>query len=485
MIDVLIIGAGVVGCITARALSRYKLNVLIIDKASDVSEGATKANSGIVHAGYDAKPNTLKAKLNLSGNAMMKNLTQELSVEYSNTGSLVTAFDENQLNHLKVLYDRGIKNGVPHLELIKSKDKLHELEPELNDDVIAALHAPTAGIVCPWGLAEAACENALENGVELITEAEVVSIKKKNKGFIVFTNKGSFEANYVINAAGVFADTISSMAEDKWFSIKPRRGEYLLLDKKVSYLANKTIFGTPGPLGKGILLTPTVHGNLLLGPTSIDQEEKDNTDTTSDGLNSIFKKAKLYIPNLNRKDIITSFTGVRATPDKNDFIISASKQAPGFINAAGIDSPGLSSAPAIAELIVDILLEEGLKLEVNSKYNPLRKGIIHFSELSEENKAKLIKQNPSYGNVICRCETITEAEIIDAIRRPAGARTVDGIKRRVRAGMGRCQGGFCSPKVVQILSKELNLPATHVTKKGGESNILVQRIKDESEVNGL
>lgn len=477
MIDVVIIGAGVVGCLTARALSRYQVDILLLDKADDVAEGSTKANSGIVHAGYDAKPNSYRAKLNISGNAMMKTLVQELSVEYANTGSMVIAFDESQLMHLKTLYDRGIQNGVPNMQLITCKEKLRELEPALSSQVIGALYAPTAGIICPWGLAIAACENAVSNGAKLMLETKVLRIEKQPDRFIIHTNKGRYETRYIINAAGAHADEISAMAEEKWFSIKPKRGEYLLLDKKVARLASKTLFGTPGPMGKGILVSPTVHGNLLLGPTSVEQLDKEDTDTTAEGMDSIFEKARNYIPALNRRDVIATYTGIRATPDKDDFIIGASEQVHGFIHAAGIDSPGLTASPAIAQMLLEILSEEGLKLIPKADYIPGRKSVIQFARLSEAEKVLMIQNNPLYGNVVCRCEVVTEGEIVDAIRRPAGARNLDGIKRRIRGGAGRCQGGFCGPRTIDILARELGIAPEMVTKKGGNSFILSEKRK--------
>lgn len=479
MIDVTIIGAGVVGCLAARALSRYQIQVLLLDKASDIAEGSTKANSGIVHAGYDAKPQTLRAKLNVIGNAMIKDLTNELSVSYSQIGSLVVAFNQEELYTLQELFDRGTQNCVPHLELVTSKKRLFKLEPELNTNAIGALYAPSAGIICPYGLALAACENAVENGTHLMLETEVIKIEKLCQGFIIHTNKGSFETRYIINAAGLYTDYISAMVEEKWFSIKPRRGEYLLLDKRRGKLATKTLFATPSQLGKGILVTPTVDGNLILGPTSVEQQDKALADTTKEGMEHVFTKAKRLIPSLNAQDVITSFSGIRATPNTGDFIIQASEQVHGFIHAAGIDSPGLTASPAIAERLLELLSDQGLKLIPKFEYNPIRKPLVRFKDASDNEKAQLIKSNPLYGHVICRCETVTEAEILDAIRRPVGAKSLDGIKRRVRAGMGRCQGGFCAPKITEILARELDIPLDKVTKKGGCSTILMKKLKGD------
>lgn len=477
MYDAAIIGAGVVGCLIARSLSRFQLRTVLIDKASDIAEGSTKANSGIVHAGYDAAPGTLRAKFNIMGNTMMKKITSELSVRFAPIGSLVVAFNQDDLAKIEDLYQRGIKNGVPGMEKVCTKERLAQLEPNLNFEAVGALYAPSAGIVCPYGLALAGCENAVENGVQLMLDTEVHNISKGSDSFLLHTNKGIFEARYIINAAGLYSDNISAMLEEKWFTIKPRRGEYLLLDKRCGKLSTKTLFGTPTALGKGILVTPTVDDNLLLGPTSAEQEDKASADTTREGSESILNSAKRMIPSIAARDIITAFSGVRATPDTGDFIIQASEQVHGLIHAAGIDSPGLTAAPAIAERIVDILSDQGLKLVPKDNFNPFRKPLPRFSELPYEEKIRRVRENPLYGHVICRCETVTEAEIIEAIHSTVGAKTLDGIKRRVRATSGRCQGGFCAPRIAEILSRELGLPMEKVTKKGGDSRILMQKLK--------
>lgn len=478
MFDVVIIGAGVVGSLIARSLSQYNLKIALVDKAGDISEGASKANSGIIHAGYDAKPGTLKAKLNVRGNYLIKNLVNELSVNFSPTGSLVVAFNDEELKILEKLYQRGLKNNVPNMEIVWSKDKLNLLEPYLNEEVKAALYAPTAGIICPYGLAIAASENAVENGVELFLETAVQKIDRLNQFFFIQTNRGIVKTCYIVNASGVHADEISQMLEEKWFTIKPRLGEYLLLDKGRQKLATKTLFGAPTPLGKGVLVTPTVDGNVLLGPTSDDQKDKLMIDTTHNGMDIILSRAKRLIPSINPKDVINSFAGLRAVSDTGDFIVQASDQVPKFIHAAGIDSPGLTAAPAIAERIVEILANEGLNLVKKPDYTPIRKPILNFKELTDREKAKILKENPLYGNVICRCETVTEAEIVESIRRSAGARNLDGVKRRVRAGMGRCQSGFCTPRLAEILARELGIPMEMVTKKSGKSKVLVKKLKD-------
>lgn len=480
MFDVVIIGAGVVGALIARLLSQYKLRVALLDKEEDVSEGSSKANSGIVHAGYDAKPGSLKAELNIRGNNLMKDIVSELSVDYSPTGSLVVAFDNDELQIIRDLYDRGLANRVPDMKLILSQDKLKDLEPMINDEAQGALYAPTAGIICPYGLTIAACENAVENGIQLMLGTKVLDIKYRENVFIIQTSNGILESRFIINAAGLYADEISAMVEERWFSIKPRRGEYLILDKRCRGLAQHTLFGTPSKMGKGVLVTPTVDGNILIGPTSDDQTDKTITDTTREGMDQIIERAQKLIPDINQRDVITSFAGLRAVSDKGDFIIQASDQVYGLIHAAGIESPGLTAAPAIAERILELLVNQGLRLERKTDYNPIRKPITYFKELSDDDKEKIIRDNSLYGHIVCRCETVTEAEVIESIRRPVGAKNLDGVKRRVRAGMGRCQGGFCSPRITEILARELGVPMEAITKKGSSSKILSGKLKDQA-----
>ncbi len=478
MYDVLIIGAGVVGCSIARELSKYKLKILVVEKGEDVaSEGASKANSAILHAGYDPVPGSLKAKLNVRGNEMYDVLCKDLDVPIKRTGSLVAAFSEEEVKELYELFDRGIKNGVKGLSLI-TKDMVKEIEPHINDTVVAALYAKTAGIICPYGYTIAVAENAAQNGAEFVFNSEVIDIKKNGDFFIVKTHKEEFYSKYVVNAAGLYSDVINNMVGAKPFSVHPRKGEYLILDKDQGYLARTVIFQVPTKMGKGILVSPTVDGNLLIGPTSEDIQDKEFKATTREGLNKAITVAKRSVDKFDVRKTITQFTGLRATPDTEDkdFIIGES-DVKGFINAAGIESPGFTAAPAIAEMIRDILKDAGLKLIEKVDFNPKRRPVIRFTELSDEERNKLIKENPAYGRIICRCETVTEGEIIDVIRRPVGAKSLDGVKRRVRAGMGRCQGSFCGPRVVEILARELNISPLEVTKHGRNSNILTAETK--------
>lgn len=470
--DVAVIGAGVTGAFAARELSRYDVKVCLLDKEADVAMGTTKANSAIVHAGYDAVNGTLKSILNVRGNALMEQVTRELGVPYCRIGSLVLAFSEQDIGTIEKLYENGIRNGVPGLELLSAEEAIRK-EPNISREVKGALFAPTAGIVCPYELAIGAVENAVDNGVRLELECEVLSIRKIEDGFVLQTTKGDIQAAFVVNASGLQGDLISEMVQDKYFEIHPRKGEYLLLDKSCGNTVNTVIFQPPTEMGKGILVTPTVDGNLLAGPTALDVPSRDDFSTTAPGVRQLIEGARKSIPGMEFRDVITSFAGLRATPDTGDFVIEASLTTRGFVNAAGIDSPGLTAAPAIGEYILSILEQQGLVLQQKSGFNPIRKPVVRFRELRDAEKGELIRENPMYGNIICRCETVTEGEIVDSIRRPAGARNLDAIKRRTRAGMGRCQGGFCTPRLVAILSRELGIPAEEVTKKGKGSNILL------------
>lgn len=475
MFDVLIIGSGVVGCSIARELSKYELSICVLEKNSDIGAGTSKANSAIIHAGFDAAPDSLKGRLNAKGNAMFDKLQRELDFPFKRVGALVLCFDEKDICKLENLKEQGDINGVPDLRIL-NKEEIRKLEPNVSENAAAALYAPSSGIVCPYELTIAFAENANDNGVEFRFNTEVLNIEKKDK-YIVSTDKGVFEAKMIINAAGVHADEINNMISSSKISIIPRRGEYMLFDKEAGNLVSRTIFKLPTAMGKGILVTPTVHGNLLLGPNALDIEDKLDVSTSRLGLEEIVTKGQLSVKNLPLNKVITSFSGLRAHPAEEDFIIGEAEGAENFINAAGIESPGLSSAPAIALMIEEMVLEK-LKPHKKKNFNPRRKGFMRFSELSKEEKTKLIKQRPEYGRVVCRCETVTEGEIIDAIRRPLGAKDLDGIKRRTRAGAGRCQAGFCMTRTVEILSRELNIDLEEVTKFGGNSKLLTGRNKD-------
>lgn len=471
MYDVIIIGAGVSGCAIARELSRYKLKTMVLEKALDVCEGTSKANSGIAHAGYDAKPGTLKAKLNVEGSRRMKALSEELDFPYKQNGSLVLCFDEKDRSKLEELKKRGECNGVPDIRILNREEVLY-LEPGAGEQVVSALYAPTGAIVCPFGLTIALAENAAVNGVEFQFGTKVKVIRKAAEGYLIETNKGSFETKLVINAAGVYADELHNMVSEEKMKLTPRRGEYLLCDKLSKGIPSHTLFQLPTALGKGVLVTPTVHGNLLIGPTAEDIEDKEGIETTAEGMELIREKATLSVKELPLRQVITSFAGLRAHGGE-DFIIKEVPDAPGFIDVAGIESPGLTCAPAIGAYVADIV-KKLLSPAEKENFIAERRGIPSMALASGQERQRLILENPAYANVICRCEMVTEGEIIDAIRRPVGARTTDGIKRRTRAGMGRCQSGFCNPKVVEILARELGVDESEVLKSGEDSWYLLR-----------
>lgn len=476
MYDVIIIGAGVCGAAVARELSRYRVNACVLEKEEDVCCGTSKANSGIVHAGYDAEPGTLKARLNVQGNKLMERLSEELDFPFKRNGSLVICRDEEGMPALRRLYDKGIKNGVPDLKILDREEML-EMEPNVAEDVYAALYAPTAGIVCPFSLNIALAENAYMNGIDFRFDTEVQEIVRIEKGYEIHTDNGTFQARYIVNAAGVYADKFHNMVSGKKIHITPRRGDYCLLDKNAGSHVGRTIFTLPTKYGKGVLVTPTVHGNLLVGPTAIDVEDKEGTNTTAAGLDGVISKAGQSVRDLPMRQVITSFAGLRAHEDGDEFIIGEPEDAQGFIDCAGIESPGLTSAPAIGKMAAGILREK-LHLEEKDDFIAERKGILDPATLTKEERAELIRREPAYGNIICRCEMVTEGEIIDAIRRPLGAKSLDGVKRRTRAGMGRCQSGFCSPRTMEILARELGISMADITKSGGASKLVVGINKD-------
>lgn len=476
MFDVTIIGAGVIGCAIAREISRYKLNICVVEKSADVASSTSKANSGIVHAGHDAKPGTLKSKLNIKGNPMFDELSKELDFPFIRNGSMVLCFDEKDIRELVEIKERGHKNGVEDIRLLRGEE-VRNLESNVSQGVAAALYIPSGGIVCPYEMTVALAENAYDNGVEFRFETEVKKVIKNKDSFLIKTNFEDIETKVVINAAGLFADDINNMVSSRKITIVPRKGEYCLLDKAVGELVKSTLFQLPTKMGKGVLVTPTADGNLLIGPNAIDLEDKNDVTTTQQGMEEIILRAGLTLDRVPTNQIITAFAGLRAHSIEDDFIIGEAKDVKNFINVAGIESPGLTSAPAIGKMVEEMVVNI-LNPEKNKNFNPVRKGIPKFREMSNKERNKLIAENPSYGKIVCRCETVTEGEIIDAIRRPLGARTLDGIKRRTRAGMGRCQSGFCSTKIVEILAKELKVDPTSITKFGGSSRILIGKNKE-------
>lgn len=474
MTDIIVIGAGVTGCAVARELARYDLSVTVLERASDVCEGTSKANSGIAHAGFDAVPGTLKAKLNVAGSKMMEDLSKELDFPFKRNGSLVLCFDEGDRHKLKRLLEQGQKNGVEGLRIIE-KEELKELEPNISDDAVAALFAPTGGIVCPFGLTIALAENAAVNGVMFRLNTEVQEIQKIPEGYRVITNQGTFDSRVIVNAAGVYADRFHNMVSGQRIKIIPRKGEYCLMDKKVGSWVTRTIFQLPTKYGKGVLVTPTVHGNLLAGPTAVDIEDYEGVNTTGEGMSDLMKRAALSVEGLPTGQVITSFAGLRAhgVTEKEDFILGPVEDAPGFFDAAGIESPGLTCAPALGKYVAEMVLEY-LSAEEKKNFIAVRKGIPSMALADPEERQRLIKENPLYADVVCRCEMVTEGEIVDAIRRPLGATTLDGVKRRTRAGMGRCQAGFCSPRTVEILARELGRDMAVIGKNDKGSEFLTE-----------
>ncbi len=476
--DVAVIGAGVVGALTARELTRYRLRVVILEKESDVAGGASRANSGIVHGGFDPLPGTKKARLNVRGTAMMPDLVRELGVSYVQNGSLVLAFSEKELDTVRELYARGQANGVPGLSLLSREEVLAE-EPAISPRVCGALLCTSSGIVCPYGLTVAAVGNAMDNGAELLCDFEVDRIEKGEDGFSIFAGGREVTASYVVNCAGLGGDRIASMIGDTRYELVAKKGEYMLLDRTEGELCRRTLFQVPSTVGKGVLVSPTADGNLLIGPTSVKINDREEKETTAEGLAFIRAAAAKTVEEIPYRKVITSFTGLRAAlVGEEDFVIEPSSVSPRFIQAVGIESPGLSSAPAIAEEIVSLLAEGGLTLESNPNFDGHRASYHEFRDLSPEEKNEWIKRDPSYGHIICRCETVTEGEILDAIRRNPPAKTTDGVKRRVRAGMGRCQGGFCLSYVTELIARENGIDETEVTKYQANSRWLTGKTKE-------
>ena len=476
MYDVAIIGSGITGSACAYFLSKYRLKIAVIEKNNDVCCGTTKANSAIIHAGYDPHPETLMAKLNVKGSAMAKEICAKLDVPYNQIGSLVVAFSEEEAKTVEELFERGNANGVPDLKIL-NREELKEAEPMISDEALCALYAPSAAIVNPWEYGLAMAETAVRNGAEILLESEVTSIKKENGVFKITAGEKEIEAKYVINAAGVNCDDVHNMIAPPKFKVIPSAGEYYLLDKSEGKRARHVIFQCPNKDGKGVLVSPTVHGNLIVGPNA-DARDKDDTSTKTRCLDFVREKAVKSVPSINFRENIRNFTGVRAATEIDDFIIEFACE--GFLDLAGIKSPGLSAAPAIAELAVKMLGESGLVLEEKESFTDERTHL-RFKHLSDEEKNNAVKKNSAYGRVICRCETITEGEIIDALNSPIPPVSLDGIKRRAGTGMGRCQGGFCGPKVLEIMAKYKNEPFEAVLQDNTGSVILTGKTKSEGD----
>ena len=477
MYDIIVIGCGISGASLAYKLSRYRLNILVLEKENDVAMGTTKANSAIVHAGYDPLPGTLMAKLNIEGSRQMEALCKELDVLYRKIGSMVLAFDETDRDTLQQLYRRGLENGVEALQLLTG-DEARQMEPKLSEQVVEALYAPTAAIVDPWGLCIAQAETAVKNGTDLKLDTEVVGLENGEDYLVVHTNHGDFKTRYAVNCTGTHGSEISSMMGQAEWEDRPIRGEYYLLDKQCGNLVSHVIFQCPSKAGKGVLTVPTVHGNIIVGPTADPIDDPDNTATTSSGLEKAAAASRKSIPSINLRQSIRNFSGVRATTSEPDFIIRPSKHSGRLLHICGIKSPGLSAAPAIADYAMEKLQEMGLSLTEKDNWNGHRRQI-RFKSLPLEEKKKLIQENPLYGRVICRCETITEGEIVAAVHSPIPPCSLDGVKRRAGSGMGRCQGGFCGPKVMEILSRELKKDPEEIPQDGAKTQLILGRTKGE------
>jgi glycerol-3-phosphate dehydrogenase len=483
--DVLIVGAGITGSAIARELAKYELDITIIEKNNDIAEGTTKANNGMVHSGYAATPGSLKAELNVKGNAKYDKWAEELKFDFDRTGSFVVGFSEDDRKQIEKYYEKGKKNEVPGIEILTG-DEAREIEENLAEEVTSALWTPTAGYVAPYEVAIALAENAVENGVEVMLDTELIAVDtENNKINRAYTNQGSIECSYLINAAGVYADQVAEMAGDRQFTIHPRRGTLIIFDKEKGKVLKRAVGTTPSQHTKGGVAQRTPEGNPLWGPTAVEVADKTDTAVSQEDLDTIINKFTSIVEGIDKKDMITSFSGVRAANYKEDFVIEASEKIRGLIQAAAIQSPGLASSPAIAEKIVEIFLSEeqrlkllGRAVEEKEDFQPERMVNKPFHLCSNQEKEKLLSEDPAYGHVICRCENVTEAEIVRAIHGKIPARTVDAIKRRTRAGMGRCQAGFCGPRVVKILARELGIDPKKITKKGEGSNIVNYKIKE-------
>lgn len=477
MYDIIIIGAGIAGTFIARELARYQLAILLLDKENDVANETTMANSAIIHAGYDAKAGYKKGDFNAPGNKMFDQVCRDLDVPFKRCGSLVIGFNEADEKTIKDLYDNGVKNNVPDMRIL-DKEEVHAMEKNLSDQVTCALYAPTAAITSPFELAIALAENAVDNGVEMQLETRVVKIDSLNPGYRVITDKGEFETKLVINCAGVFSDEISNMVAKPYFKITPRKGNYYILDKDMGEVVKHVIFQCPSEKGKGVLVAPTVHGNIIVGPDSELVDSKLDLGTDADRLAYVRETAVLTSEKIVFNKAIRVFAGLRATSSTGDFVIEEVEGARGFINVGGYESPGLSSIPAVTDYVIDMIKGITGGLEEKEFFDPKRRPVVRFAELNNREKAEIINEQPKYGQVVCRCEMITEAEIVDCIHRSAGATTVKGVKKRTRPGMGRCQGGFCGPRVQEILARELNISIEEVPYDSSNAYVLTEATKE-------
>ncbi len=478
--DVIVIGAGVSGCAVARELARRDARVLVVERADDVCCGTSKANSAIVHAGFDAQPGSLMAKLNVEGNRLMYEWAQELNFGVIPVGSLVVCVSEDTRDGLTALLERGRANGVPDLRIIE-RDELVQMEPNIADEAVAALWAPTGGIVDCFGLTIALAENAVANGVEFAFNQQVVDVRRDGDAWLVVTPQATLRTRAVVNAAGVYADDIHNLVAqpDDALRIVARKGEYYLLDTTAGAHVRHTVFMLPSAMGKGVLVSPTVHGNLIVGPTALDVDDKEATNTTPDGLAQVASKCSLTVKDVPLREVITTFAGLRAHQDAHDFRIGEVAGAPHFYDCAAIESPGLTSAPAIGVMVAGLVADGlGLADKPAGAFDPTRPGYANLNIIDFDAWGRLCEQDPAYGNIICRCCRVSEAQIVDTIHRNPGARSLDAVKRRTGATMGRCQGGFCTPKIMEILERELGMDAREITKRGPGSELVLGLNKD-------
>lgn len=470
LFDVAIVGGGVVGCSIARELSRFRLRAVLLERQEEVGFGTSKTNSGIIHPGHHSSADTLKGQLVVRGNALFDGLARDLKFGFRRIGELVVAREASEIEILHDLKEQGDAKGVPGLE-IWDRERMMREEPNLDNRLAGGLYAPSAGVINPYEFVFALMENAQANGVELRVNSPVTSIERVDNALRVRTPKETLTAKFVLNCAGVFADEVAALAGEKGFSIRPRKGEEYMLDKRLRGLVRRIVFPVPSKHTKGILIIPTYDGTIMVGPTAEDTDDRYDLSTTEKGGERVFSFIRQICPSITPRETITEFAGLRAVSDTNDFIIGPSS-CEGFINVAGIQSPGLTSAPAIAEMVRDILQEQGLRLEERADFQPRVSGPSRFAAMNVEEQAEAISKDPQFAKVVCRCELVTEAEVNQAVDH--GARTLDGIKFRTRAGMGRCQGGFCTTRCMDILSKRLNIPFSDVTKRGGDSWIVTK-----------
>ena len=479
--DVLVIGAGVVGCAIARELSKYQIKVLVVDKNEDVGGEASKSNSAIIHTGYDAPPGTLESELVVAANPMFELLSKQLDVPYAKIGAILPAFTDEQFEQLPALKEKAFKNRVYDVEYLTG-EQLLKMEPNLNPEVKAGLYIPRENIIDPFLLVVGYAENARQNGVEFLLNTKITGIKTENgKVTGAKTTAGEIEAAYIVNASGLYCDEVAAMVGKNDYTVNPRKGQFYILDKNTSCKVNHIILPIPTKETKGKLVCPTIHGNMLIGPTAEDLQDKQDYSTTAEGLASVETDARRLTPGVNLRDAITQYSGLRANRNPEGLHVDTYEDVKNYVNLSGVRSTGLTASISLGKYVVRTLIHIGMPASFNPNFNPIRKGIPRFHEMNREEQDTLIRMNPLYGRVVCRCETITEGEIVNAIHRPIPARSVDAVKRRLRAGMGRCQGGFCGPKVLEILARELNVPTEQVLKNHPGSYMITGKVRPERE----